>query len=62
MLILGWVAEVYRLSNFLGFQISFILSCQLKKIQINSCIIKKKIIIYSDSKLCNLFFKSTQGF
>jgi len=49
--ILGWVAEVYIFSNFLGFQISFILSCQLKITPINSCIIKKKIVIYSNSML-----------
>jgi len=43
--------EVYKPSNFLRFQISFLLPCQLKISPIKSCIIQKKIII-------DFFFKS----
>jgi len=56
MLILGWVAEVYKPSNFLGFQISFILSCQMKIPPINSCVIKKRFVVYSSNNLCIFFF------
>jgi len=53
MLILGWVTEVYKPPNFLGFKYTlYILSCQIpsKNIlscQMKICIIQKRFVIHS---------------
>jgi len=42
MLILSMLVEAYRPSNLHGFEISCILSCQLKILLVNSCTVQKK--------------------